>query len=199
MQNFSEYLDLNPSLINQCFNTVTREGQDQIFFDDVIQIIGYLEEAKFKNDDDTLPTDELKLSPLEMKLLLDNFLELSTAPDQLAFTSKLNDVMLMFVVEFESRNGRGSAPDIFCSGQQNLLFPQLKCNTKNFKSVLSKKLKEKASAEVWALDNVKSVVIFEKDRESEGSTAEKRGRSFSKNSNLIIQKGSLFINNHILF
>ena len=188
MQNFTEYLDLSPTLINQCFNTVTREGQDQIFFEDVIQIIGYLEEAKFNNtEEQETDRQDLRLSPIEMKLILDNFKELSQAENKDSFISRLNDVMLMFVVEYESRFGRGSAPDVFSGGQQSILFTEISSNPNNLQNELLRKLKEKASGEIWELGDLQSVVIFE--RENEGSTAEKRDRAMTKDSKQSMVKG----------
>lgn len=197
MQNFSEYLDLNPTLINQCFNTVTREGQDQIFFEDVMQIIGYLEEAKFASpgDEATKDKEELRLSPIEMKLLLDNFEELSLAKGIDAFLSRLNDVMLMFVVEWESRFGRGSAPDVFGGGQQSVVFREISSNGANLRKELVRKLKEKGSGEIWELGDVQSVVIFEREAENESSTAEKRGKSTTKGSKMSLIKGRKFSHN----
>ena len=76
MRNFMNYLDMTPSMVNKCFNTVTREGQDQIFFEDVVEVIGFLEEAKLQRNEENSEEDfslGVGLTQRELIFLLDHF------------------------------------------------------------------------------------------------------------------------------
>ena len=76
MENFMSYLEITASMVNQCFNTVTREGQDQIFFEDVVEVIGFLEEAKLLKQQEE-SQNEIKLgimlNKFELEFLIKNF------------------------------------------------------------------------------------------------------------------------------
>lgn len=87
-----DYLDLTPSLVNQCFNTVTREGRDQIYFRDVTEVIGFLEEASHQKrpfPGDTGRLQDLELARDEIQFLQSNFEQLKESGTFKIFGEKL--------------------------------------------------------------------------------------------------------------
>ena len=141
MGNFMEYLNINPSTINQFFNTITREGQDQIFFQDVVQVIGYLEESKMKEKS---PEDQgLNLNILEIKTILSNFEDLLQAKSKEDLQELLDGVYLMFVVDFEAKHGKGTAPDLFQEIDHKIFIEMLKNHSEQLRASLLNKLEEK--------------------------------------------------------
>ena len=143
MGNFKEYLNLNTSSINEFFNTITREGQDEIFFDDVVQVIGYLEESKLEKSKEDEPDNGLNLNLLEIEQILNNFQTLKNIETIEELEDFLNGIFLMFVVDFEAKNGKGSAPDLFTEINNELLLTMLKKYPTQLENSLVNKLEEK--------------------------------------------------------
>jgi hypothetical protein len=143
MGNFMEYLNLTPSTINQFFNTITREGKDQIYFDDVVQVIGYLEEAKLKDTIEDSEESGLSLNLHEIKIILKNFKILKEAISIKDLEELLNGIFLMFVVDFEATNGQGTAPELFNEINLEIMFNMLKKFPSQFELGLINKLEEK--------------------------------------------------------
>lgn len=92
MAHFMDYLQLTPTLVNQCFNTVTREGRDQIFFRDVTEVIGFLEEARHRKKEKLgviCEFEDLKLSCFEVQFLRSNFEQLKESSTFKMFCKKV--------------------------------------------------------------------------------------------------------------
>lgn len=138
-----EYLNINPSSINHFFNTITREGKDQIFFEDVVQVIGYLEESKMKKSEENNNSTGLNLNLLEIKNILNNFDDLINVKSVNELEEALDGVYLMFVVDFESQHGKGRAPSLFSEINNTVFFNMLKQHPSQLQGSLLKKLEEK--------------------------------------------------------
>ena len=143
MGNFMEYLKLTPSMINQFFNTITREGQDQIFFEDVVQVISYLEESKLEQSDKMLTEEGLNLNIIEIEIILMNLPILKKVNSIAELQEQLEEINLMFVDEFEAKHGKGSAPQILNEIQLDFLYKMLKFHATELEGSLTKKLEEK--------------------------------------------------------
>ena len=168
MENFSEYLDLNTQLINQCFNIVTQEGKNLIFFDDVVEIISYYEEAKLlKREDEEEESKGLNLSPFEIKVILENIDDLVAVKTVQDLTESLNGYGLMFVVDYESVHGRGQAPAMFPDSNFKLLFKLLIKSPSELVETLEGKLKQKNIGQIESLEVEQSLVISESQNQSE--------------------------------
>ena len=138
-----EYLNLTPSTINQFFNTITREGQDQIYFDDVVQVIGYLEESKFEETQQESQKHGLNLNVYEIENILKNFKDLKEVNTIKEFEEQLNGIFLVFVVDFEGQNGKGSAPNLFNELNIELLYNMIKNYPSQLEASLINKFEEK--------------------------------------------------------
>jgi hypothetical protein len=138
-----DYLNLTTSSINEFYNTITREGKDQIYFDDVVQVIGYLEESKFKEKKEEIQENGLNLNLLEIENIIANFKDLKNIESVNELEEQLNGIFLMFVVDFEAKNGRGSAPDLFKNVNFDVLFEMLSKYPLQLESSLISKLEEK--------------------------------------------------------
>jgi hypothetical protein len=147
MGNFMEYLELTPSTINQFFNTITREGQDQIFFEDVVQVIGYLEESKLESSEKDTSAEGLNLNLIEIELILNNFENLRPVKTLRKFEEEINGIVLMFVVDFEKMHGSGSAPEIFNENGIKMLFKMMREFPMELKEKLEKKMEDKMQEE----------------------------------------------------
>ena len=143
MGNFMEYLELTPSTVNQFFNTITREGQDLIYFDDVVQVIGYLEEAKHQNPRKESSSEGLNLNLVEIELLLHNFEYLRTVASRKRLEEEVDGIVLMFVVDFEKKHGSNSAPAIFTDVDFGSLFSMLQEFPDKLKESLRVKLEKR--------------------------------------------------------
>lgn len=111
MENFMEYLELTPSMVNQCFNTVTREGQDQIFFPDVLEVIGYLEEAKLQKQED-FPLI-LGLNALEINLLLKSFDRLKGLKSLTKFEENISELKKQVLTQEICKDSQGQTKVLF--------------------------------------------------------------------------------------
>lgn len=170
MNNFSEYLNLNQSIINNIFNTVTKEGQELIYFNDIIEIIQFFEENKEKEENNTSISSGsnkgLSLNVFEMKIILDNFEQIMLVNSVQELMDVLDGCSLMFIVEYESKHGKNSAPDIFVDANLDLLYSNIMNDPIQLKNSMNKKLLSKTeedsqnshqnSLHVFNLNNVNS-------------------------------------------
>lgn len=143
MTNFSKYLNLNQSAINNIFNTVTKEGQELIYFNDVIDIVQFFEQNKDnqdQNNPEAVHQEGLNLNVFEMKIILENFDEIIKVKSLQEMVEVLDGSALMFIVDYESRNGINSAPSIFTNVNLEMLFISIMDDPLQLKKLLNDKL-----------------------------------------------------------
>jgi hypothetical protein len=143
MTHFSRHLNLGQSAINNIFNTVTKEGQELLYFPDVVDIIHFFEQNKDNHPEDSLrvvPQEGLNLSVFEIKIILENFEEIRKVNNFKQMIQLLDGSALMFVVDYESSNGPNSAPNLFSDVNLELLFQSIKTDPVQLKTVLHQKV-----------------------------------------------------------
>lgn len=142
MNHFAAYLNLTPSKINKFFNTITRDGQDQIFFDDVVQVIGYLEESKEKSSPPTSP-EGLSLNVLEIQQILENIDILGESKSVADLRDQLNGIFLMFTVDHQAQHGSEPSVELFKDINFDVLFEMLTKHRSKLEQGLAQKMSEK--------------------------------------------------------
>ena len=186
MNNFSHYLNLKSSTINNIFNTITKEGQELIYFKDVVDIIQFFEENR-ENDNEINQTvkNGLSLNVFEMKIILENFEELCNVKNAEDMVEIIDGAALMFTVDFESENGKNSAPEIFTEINIEMLYANLMNDPQQLKTSILNKLESKMQSNP---DQRKSIIVVQ--REDQNTTINKPHPP-SRASNATGSKGNI--------
>lgn len=133
---------MSPSKVNKFFNTITRDGQDQIFFEDVVQVIGYLEESKLQSSQPTL-RGGLSLNVIEIQQVLQHVHRLAECTSVGDLREQLDGVYLMFSVEYQARHGTHSSLELFKDVDCEMLFELLTKYRPELEERLRQKIGEK--------------------------------------------------------